>query len=47
MKKSHHLPTAFSPLPFRQYSRKPSVQSNLRRLRRQLFVRRYHRNRAA
>ena len=47
MKRSHHPQTTFPPLPLRRYSQQPSVQSHLRRLRRQLFVRRYHRDRAA
>lgn len=47
MKKSHHLQTTTSSLPLRRYSRQPSVQSHLYRLRRRLFVRRYHRDRVA
>ena len=47
MKRSYHPQTAFPPLPLRTYNWRPSVQGHLRRLRRRLFVRRYHRDRAA
>lgn len=46
MKKNHHPPTNVSTLPLR-YSQQPSVQAHLRRIRRKLFMRRYHRDRAA
>lgn len=47
MKRSTSPMEAAQQVRLRRYSQQPSVQIHLRRLRRRLFVRRYHRDRAA